>query len=171
MSNELDKINRLKSRLAQQYKEKEEYGEKEKKRTARDRLIDSEPKYQREMHFYCHKHGDFIATGGKVVASDWSNPGQRIAWYEAFGHADFVKPDGTVKPGRACKAIRRITDKLNDPFFYESKMLAKLRIDMADDLLQPDDPRFKQVYGDPYKEYHAKLEEEERLAYEKKKQR
>lgn len=144
-------IQKLRKRAEQLLKEKHEAEQQQSKRTERDRLIAGEPPFQREMHFFCPQHGDFVATGAKVVQSDWTAPGAKIAFYEAFGDAAFLGLDGSITRGKACKARRRITDRLFDSFYTDSWMLHKLRIDMADDLLQPNDPRFKAKYGDPYK--------------------
>jgi hypothetical protein len=163
---EYDKVEKLKRRVDRIQSEKSADDEEQKRRTARQRLIDGEPEIQKEMHFYCPRHGDFISNGRKVIETDWTNPEQKIAYYRAYGYASFIDINGRATPGRACaRMIRRITDKFGDPFFRQSKVLQKMRIDMADDLLQPGDPRFNAKYGDPYKEYNARLEAEEEANY------
>jgi hypothetical protein len=52
--------------------------------------------------------------------------------------------------------IRRITDKVQDPYYYQSLMLNRQRYNMRDDLLTPDDPRFKLLYPKQYEELFKK---------------
>jgi hypothetical protein len=49
------------------------------------------------------------------------------------------------------KAIRYITDKLDDPYYNLSLLVARQRYDMRDDFLDPSDPRFKVLYPEAYK--------------------
>lgn len=44
------------------------------------------------------------------------------------------------------RVMRRITDKLGDPYFYRSRVIVRQQASHADDFLTPNDPRFKEVY-------------------------
>ena len=50
------------------------------------------------------------------------------------------------------RMIRRITDKDTDPYYWQSLVLWRQRAEMADMLLTPDDPRFKELYPKQYEE-------------------
>lgn len=142
------------------------------KRThAREIAIAAEPHVQKEMHFYCRCHGDFVSDAIKVEFID--NYGQPCAYYQPYKRAQFVNArTRQLTFGQSCSRARRyITDKAQDPFFASSKMLARLRIEMADDLLQPGDERFNAVYGDPYKEANERLNAQERTAWQNNKSR
>lgn len=73
---------------------------------------------------------DFEAKGQKQVRD---TSGWPVAFYAA--HC----PIGHV-------AIRRITDKLNDPYFYQSQFMRIQQVDHADDFITPDNPRFAVLY-------------------------
>lgn len=55
---------------------------------------------------------------------------------------------GYCPAGHPC--VRRITDKLNDPYFYRSYILKKEQAKHADDFLPHWHPRFKLVYPEAY---------------------
>lgn len=73
---------------------------------------------------------DFEAKGQKQVRD-------AIGWPVAFYAAHC--PLGHI-------AMRRITDKLNDPYFYESLLMRMQQVDHADDFITPDNPRFAVLY-------------------------
>ena len=52
-------------------------------------------------------------------------------------------------------ALRRITDKITDPYYNLSLMVAKQRADMALDFIDPTDPRFKELYPEQYRKLHG----------------
>ena len=54
------------------------------------------------------------------------------------------------------RAIRHLTDKHLDPYYYQSAMLAEQRYRMRDDTIAPSDPRFRIVYPKQW----AAIEEE-----------
>lgn len=93
---------------------------------------------------------DFWCT---VCKKDCTGPGYRqvatirervpTAWYVAFC------PQGH-------RMIRRITDKSDDPYYYQSMFLQRQRMDMAMDLLTPDDPRFRILYPKQWEELYGK---------------
>jgi hypothetical protein len=57
------------------------------------------------------------------------------------------------------KMIRRITDKGTDPYYEKSEQLQRQRYEMKDDLLTPDDPRFKELYPKQWEELMNKKDE------------
>jgi hypothetical protein len=50
------------------------------------------------------------------------------------------------------KLVRRITDKYADSYYYASLMMQHQRLEYADLLLTPEDPRFKEVYPEQYRQ-------------------
>ena len=52
---------------------------------------------------------------------------------------------------RGHEAYRNITEKNRDPYYRDSEMVRRLRYTMRDDLVQPGDPRFKELYPEQYK--------------------
>lgn len=108
------------------------------------------------LGWWCeHCQLDFTARGYKVVVwpAAWSEP---IARWERK----------CIKCGRYLR--RYITDSHLDPYFRESKELKKLRITYRRDLLQPSDPGFRTLYGDPYKKIHKEEDMTERANFVKK---
>jgi hypothetical protein len=53
------------------------------------------------------------------------------------------------------RMIRRITDKDSDPYYFMSDILKRQRYDLRDMLLTPDDPRFKELYPEQYKQLNG----------------
>ena len=93
------------------------------------------------MDFWCDKcHKDFRVLAHKCVGT--ARP-VLVAWYVGYcpkGH----------------KAVRRITDKLSDPYYGMSLMVARQRWEMRDAFVQPGDPRFKQLYPEQAKRFGVK---------------
>lgn len=133
--------------------------------------LDAEPHVQKEMHFYCREHGDYVADAIKVEFNDQG--GHPSGYFKPFGRAQFIDArTRQVTIGTSCNHARRfITDKHLDPFYGQSKMLARLRVEMADDLLQPGDVGFEAKYGDPYKEANERRDAQERQEWQNNKQR
>lgn len=84
-----------------------------------------------------------------VCAKDWEGVGfkevrvpQNSLWYAFYR--------GWCPEGHQC--VRRITDKLLDPYFYWSYKVSIMRAQYADDMVTPDDPRFKELYPQQYTE-------------------
>lgn len=73
-------------------------------------------------------------------------------------------------PGCSLYARRYITDKHLDPYYHQSKTIKRQRVEMERDFLQPGDPRFNRIYGDPNKKHYEELEKKEREAWERKRQ-
>ena len=53
---------------------------------------------------------------------------------------------------RRHKCLRYITDKYRDPYYWTSKVLARQRVDLADAILTPDNPRFRLVYPEQWRQ-------------------
>lgn len=96
------------------------------------------------MDFWCEKCGkDFSTSGRKQVRFSGRWP---VAWYVGICPARHV-------------AIRYITDKDHDPYYRKSVMIQKQRVEMADAMLTPDDPRFAILYPKQYREFERMREE------------
>jgi len=69
------------------------------------------------------------------------------------------------------EAIRHITHRDHDPYYYLSERVLEDRMRYATDVLQPDDYGFRLNYGEPYKEYDDRLmkREEKRIKKERDK--
>ncbi len=88
------------------------------------------------IEFYCADcEEDFAQVAFKQVETDWSNTSQRIAFYKSK-HDDC----GTW-------AIRHITDKYSDPYWSESKQVARDRGKHYADILQPWETGYNLLYG------------------------
>jgi hypothetical protein len=138
-------IQQLTEVMQRKYAEMERQQKEDEQRYDRETFIAKQPAMI-ETQFYCPEHGDFSAIGVKVVFKD--DKGQFCAYYQAKGGALFF----TGRWGQACKAKRYITDKLLDPYYTTSEAIIKYQRQHADDFLQPNDPRFKLLYGDPFAE-------------------
>jgi hypothetical protein len=151
----LTKVDKLTKRVENLYDQKEADEDEQKRREAREKLI-REAKQWTKTDFYCARCNEDLlgCLAYKVIASDWTQKGQRLAFYEAF---------------KAChKGLRRrITDKENDLYFTQSRMLKEQRMEAIanGDLLQPNDYGFTTKYGDPNKKKWEQLEKQEREAY------
>lgn len=85
--------------------------------------------------FYCCKcKEDFKSMSVKEVETDWSNENQYVAFYKA-----------KCFKGHWC--IRFITDKLSDPFWMNSKLIALDRGRHYQDILQPSENGYNLLYG------------------------
>ncbi len=90
---------------------------------------------------YCEL--DFEGTGFKEVRRP--PVGVFFAYYVAFC------PCGQ-------KAMRYITDKLTDPYYYKSKAVKMQQAQHPDDMLQPWEPRFRLVYPKQYEKLYQQLQ-------------
>lgn len=159
--------------LNKKYAELEEHEKIQTLNNVRTETINKSPESQK-MLFHCREHGDFETIGFKQTSMFHS---QVTAYYECpqgrpavfFIYDKSGDSHAKLRKGKSCRARRYITDVHLDPYFTESEMVRRERVDFADDMLQPDDPRFKKLYGDPYKRYYEKLEEDERINYERNK--
>ena len=88
------------------------------------------------IEFYCTDcEEDFAQVAFKQVETDWSNTSQRIAFYKSK-HDDC-----------GAWAIRYITDKYSDPYWSESKQVARDRGKHYADILQPWETGYNLLYG------------------------
>lgn len=156
-------VEQLLKHTQQLYANKEQAEDLEKRRTERQRLIDSVPD-KTIMEFYCSCHGDFVAPAGKITFTDSYN--QKCAYYVSHGQGYRVG-DTPNNNFSVCRRKRYITDKQEDPYYRESKQLQKQRRQMEIDMLQPDDPRFKKYYGDPYKKFYEQQEAKAKAEWSK----
>lgn len=96
------------------------------------------------MDFWCQAcRKDFNTSARKQVrfSSRWP-----VAWYV-----------GLCPKKHVC--IRYITDKDRDPYYRRSVMIARQRVELADAMLTPDNPRFALVYPQKYREIERMKEE------------
>ncbi len=132
----------------------------EERINARRILVDAEPNEQ-DMDFYCETCEVHESCKGKkviVYGIELDSQMNVIGDYEAQPlRASFVAHCKRGHPVR-----RFITDKEQDPYF-QSPIVRRLQILMEDDLLQPDHPRFKQVYPKQWAELEKQKEENERM--------
>jgi hypothetical protein len=130
----MDKIEKLKKRVDGRREDRERRKSMDAALRARQRDIDDAPDCV--LHdFWCTRcKADFSGMGWKQTRK--STP--PIAWYVG------ICPKGH-------EAIRRITDKADDPYYRLSLLVRRQRVDMEDDFLTPDNPRFKQLYPEQYK--------------------
>lgn len=124
----------------------------EDRREARERIAMREAGYkdhvkvikeayeETHMDFWCEKcKKDFSTTGRKQVryASRWP-----VAYYV-----------GLCPKGHS--TMRYITDKGHDAYYGRSEMMRRQRVELADAMLTPDNPRFALVYPQKYRELQA----------------
>ena len=83
---------------------------------------------------------DCQGTGYRQVSTMY--PRWPFAWYTGFC------PEGH-------KVLRRITDKGTDPYYDSSYLVQRMRFTMRDDLLTPEDPRFKVLYPKQWEELYG----------------
>lgn len=132
----MDQVQKLKARVDNRREERERSFKQTEAYRDRIKSITEVPK-RMMMDFWCDDcQKDFTAIGFKETRE---LPGEYpIAWWTGFcpkGH----------------KTLRRITHKGTDPYYYKSFNLRRQRELMADDLLTPDDPRFKYKYPAQWK--------------------
>ena len=152
---EAEKVNKLAEIVTKQANERDKDREAEKKRTELERYIASVPT-PFATEFWCDKcQKDFNRMAHKVVITAF---GQPIAMYRA------------KCPKNLHWCTRRITDKIHDEYYRRSALVRRARVELERDLIQPGDPRFNRIYGDPLKKYYEEKEAEERLAWKKKKE-
>lgn len=128
----------------------------EKSRPYRERVREVNDAYQivPRMDFWCDGCGGHDESKGDIVAV-----GRKDAKYPS-GQLPIARYVGECPRGHL--VIRHITEKNRDPYYYKSLKMKRERAMAADDLLQPSDPRFKQVYPNQW----AKMEAERRAMEE-----
>lgn len=153
MALDLRKVQKLAAIVKSQQEERERYRKAEDIKTERQRTIDQAPTPW-TTEFWCQVCSkDYIRLAHKIVISSYEEP---IAFYES-----------KCPKGHYCR--RRITDKMTDPYYFQSEQLRRARVELERDLIQPGDPRFKRIYGDPYKKHYEELEKIERDEHAKRK--
>ncbi len=143
----MNNVERLKSTLKDKHAEQDAQAQREQDNKDRIRVIRESPAIKDE-DFWCNDcQRDFTARAYRHI--NWvfnldlgvaEKPKQWRAWYEA------KCPNGHM-------AIRRITDKANDPYFVCSTLQRMNARKHADDFLTPEDPRFAVKYPEQYKRY------------------
>ena len=97
----------------------------------------------------------------RVTTDFWCNTCKKDctgAGYRQVCTIDAKHPTGwfTGYCPKGHKLIRRITDKITDPYYEMSFMIRRQRYDLKDEFLTPDDPRFKVLYPRQWKELMEK---------------
>lgn len=130
-------IKKLENRYDQRQKERREKEEAE--RPLKERLLDIFSADRDPVtDFYCKPcKQDCQGTGYRQVCT--VRRFAPTAWFLG------ICPKGH-------RMIRRITDKDSDPYYHLSPFVARQRLEMADDFLTPDDPRFRVLYPDKWEE-------------------
>lgn len=115
--------------------EREYYRSQAKDKTLRGDLITDSQEFT-PKDFFCKKCDvDFISLAHKQVEIDWTNTDQSIAFYKTKH-----KKCGTW-------VMRYVTDRLKDPYWQLSKVVATDRGKHSLDLLQPFENNYNLVYG------------------------
>ena len=87
------------------------------------------------IEFWCDQcQEDFANFAHKHVEVDWSNSGQRVAYYKS-------------KHDCGNWVIRHITDKNDDPYWFESRSIATDRGEHHNDLIQPFETGYNLLFG------------------------
>lgn len=87
------------------------------------------------LDFWCRAcKKDFKGVAIKQVETDWSCPTQSIAFYKT-----------KCFEGHWC--IRHITDKFNDPYWMNSKLVSLDRGNHYADIIQPFETGYSMLYG------------------------
>lgn len=132
---------RLKDRVEGRGLEREMTLMRVKERMERDRAISDAKDMVPNLEFWCRTcKRDFVGFGFKQVRVMPLKDRTRIAFY--YGHCPQLH-----------RCIRRITDKLADPYYRESFIVLRQAIDFADDLMTPNDPRFALRYPKEYERF------------------
>lgn len=96
------------------------------------------------MNYFCEVcRKDCEGNGFKEIR--WRSNDLWFAFYRGFcpnGHA----------------VIRRITDKLDDPYYFHSRFVQREQAEHADDFVTPHDPRFKHLYPMQWRSLQARSE-------------
>jgi len=124
-------IKKLQKRYEMLTKKRADRMERERPLRERAEVIFSAPRVI-ITDFWCQKcKRDCSGVGFRRVCT--SRKLLPTAWLEG------ICPKGHI-------IMRYITDKEEDPYYNLSLMVQEQRYKMADDLLTPNDPRFKEVY-------------------------
>ncbi len=135
-----DGVGYLKQQLKEKQADREHRQAQEQDAHDRQRAIADAPP---------HKLEDFWCDTCQV---DFSAPAlKRVNWIFDIDHNRLEAPkewrgwyEGNCERGHL--ALRRITDKVFDPYYLRSQWVKRQRIDHADDFLTPEDYRFRLKY-------------------------
>lgn len=130
-----DKIKGLVNRYDERRKEREERHKLLEPFVDRVNEIRQAPRVTKSDFFCTVCKKDFSGIAFKQVSS--IRPMLPTAWFI-----------GTCPKGH--RALRRITDRLTDPYYDMSLMVARQRAEMAEAFMDPSDPRFKELYPEAY---------------------
>ncbi len=119
----------------------------------REQVIASALPYVPNVDYWCTQcEMDCTGPGRKIVQTSFAQP---IAFYEGRCPKDH-------------RIRRQITDQTTDPYYTHSRVVKAMRQEFAKDLLQPGQPGFNTLYGDPNTQFYAQLEEAERKAWKQR---
>lgn len=136
MSKNAEKIKKLEERYDKIRADKWAEQERERPFKERVRAIIDAPRFV-VTDFFCHVcKKDCVGTGYRQVCTIREKA--PTAWYMG------ICPNNH-------RMIRRITDKDTDPYYDRSPLVARQRYELRDAVLQPNDPRFKELYPEAYK--------------------
>jgi hypothetical protein len=127
--------------------------DEERVKAYQDRVKEINSAADHAMHmFYCETcEADHETVGHKIVQRMESWP---IAWY--IGYC----------PKTSARMVRRITDKIGDPFYWQSVTLRDQQKYYAEAFLTPDDPQFRKVYPVQWERIQQERRERENLTHE-----
>jgi len=95
----------------------------------------SEAKLKEVKPFYCSScRKDFVSETVRQIETDWNNTRQRIAFYKS-------------KCMCGKWAMRLITDKWQDSYWYRSQVVARDRGEHHNDMVQSFETGFNLLYG------------------------
>ena len=127
-------IKALKDRTSRRSEEREKYRDAKKLEGEREGIIADTPQ-EIIKDYWCRKcEKDLVIVSQKCIESDWTNSGQRIAYYA-----------GQCPCGAILK--RRISDSFSDPYHLESEKIKKQRIEHYKDIIQPHESGYQMLYG------------------------
>ncbi len=115
-------------------------------------ITDAFPRVPR-MDFWCEACAGFDRTKGDVVAMAYKDV------KTPTGYLPFARYVGHCEKGHM--VLRFITDKHRDPYYHQSEKMRRERAMAADDLLQPNDPRFRVVYPNQWAKMEAQRKADE----------
>jgi len=153
----MSSIDKLKKRVESNREHREDDKKLYEHLTARERLVAEAP-LEQEMDFYCptcNKHQSLLGRKAIVYGLDLDK------------NEDYLFQPITASFRSRCPKghyVRRyITDAKHDPYF-KSPILRRLAYEMRDEMLQPNDPRFRKVYPKQWEEFERQKEENEKYA-------
>lgn len=98
---------------------------------------------------------------------DFNEIGKKVVYYPNSWHNEIRAVYVSRCPKCREWRERRITDKLNDPYYRQSKMIKVQARMHRIDMLQPNEPGFRTYYKNPYADYENTINEQEKANYKK----